>query len=84
MNQGMFIWGNGLALLAAAALFTGTARGQGEEPPAPQGRGASSYTPVVMEEDFRTMMQGMAAAKDGVMQRLPEERCDLGDRPARA
>ena len=45
----------------------------------------SSYSPVVTQEDFATIMQRMSAAKPQVMQRqkqLLESRYDLGNRPA--
>jgi cytochrome c peroxidase len=49
-------------------------------------KGASSYAPVVIEEDFATVMARMVEAKPAIMQRqqeLLEQRYDLGDRPAR-
>jgi len=45
----------------------------------------SSYMPVVMEDDFQTVMARMAADKANVMKRaktLLEDRYDLADRPA--
>ena len=83
MKQGTFTWwcNGGFALLAAAFF---AAPPQAQEPP--PGRGASSYMPVVIEEDFQTIMQRMAGEKDEVQQRqqrLLEQRYDLGDRPAR-
>ena len=46
---------------------------------------ASSYSPVVMKEDFKTTVSRMEAAKPAIAQRhqkLLEERYDLSDRPA--
>ena len=45
----------------------------------------SSYAPVVIQEDFATVMSRMSAAKPTIMKRqkaLLEERYDLADRPA--
>jgi cytochrome c peroxidase len=45
----------------------------------------SSYSPVVITEDFKTIMARMAAAKPAIMARqksLLEERYDLSNRPA--
>lgn len=45
----------------------------------------SSYSPVVIQEDFTSVMNRMSAAKPGVMKKqtaLLEERYDLGNRPA--
>jgi cytochrome c peroxidase len=45
----------------------------------------SSYSPVVIQEDFASIMARMSAAKPAIMQRqmaLLEERYDLSDRPA--
>ncbi len=45
----------------------------------------SSYSPVVITEDFATIMRRMSAAKPQIMQRqqqLLESRYDLGNRPA--
>ncbi len=50
-----------------------------------QQRGASSYSPVVVTEDFKTTMARMQAAKPEIMQRqkqLLEERYDLSNKPA--
>ena len=50
------------------------------------GKKSSSYSPVVIQEDFATVMARMSAAKPAIMQRqkaLLEERYDLSDRPAR-
>jgi len=49
------------------------------------GKRSSSYSPVVIQEDFASVMSRMSAAKPGIMQRqeaLLEERYDLSDRPA--
>ena len=49
------------------------------------GKKSSSYSPVVIQEDFATVMSRMSAAKPAIMQRqkaLLEERYDLSDRPA--
>ena len=46
----------------------------------------SSYSPVVIQEDFGSIMSRMSAAKAGVMKRqmsLLEERYDLSNRPAK-
>jgi cytochrome c peroxidase len=48
-------------------------------------RGASSYAPVVITEDFAATMARMKAEKPEIMQRqkqLLEERYDLGNKPA--
>jgi cytochrome c peroxidase len=49
------------------------------------GKRPSSYSPVVIQEDFASIMNRMSSAKAGIMQRqmaLLEERYDLGDHPA--
>jgi cytochrome c peroxidase len=49
------------------------------------GKKPSSYSPVVIQEDFASIMNRMSSAKAGIMQRqmaLLEERYDLSDRPA--
>ena len=46
---------------------------------------ASSYSPVVVQEDFASIMSRMSAAKPAIMKRqtsLLEERYDLANRPA--
>ena len=51
------------------------------------GKKASSYSPVVIKEDFATIMARMKAAKPEVMKRqmdLLSERYELGNRPAAA
>jgi hypothetical protein len=63
-----------LTLLAASAL--------GAENPPP-----TSFAPVVMTEDFASVMQRMSAAKPQVLQRqkdLLSARYDLADRPRAA
>jgi cytochrome c peroxidase len=68
------------ALLAALALASGSLAAQ------ETGKKSSSYAPVVIQEDFATVMSRMIAAKPAIMQRqkaLLEERYDLSDRPAR-
>lgn len=45
----------------------------------------SSYSPVVIQEEFQSIMKRMSAAKAGIMKRqiaLLQERYDLSDRPA--
>src|ERR1017187_4497317 len=49
------------------------------------GKMSSSYSPVVIQENFASVMSRMSAAKPAIMQRqkaLLEERYDLSDRPA--
>src|SRR5258707_338823 len=49
------------------------------------GKSSSSSSPVVIQEDFASVMSRMSAAKPAIMQRqrgLLEERYDLSDRPA--
>src|ERR1022692_3921848 len=49
------------------------------------GKRSSSYSPVVIQEDFPSVMSRISAAKPAIMQRqkaLLEERYDLSDRPA--
>jgi|ERR1035437_7931461 cytochrome c peroxidase len=49
------------------------------------GKKPSSYSPVVVQEDFASVMSRMKAAKPAIMQHqktLLEERYDLSDRPA--
>ena len=50
-----------------------------------QDKPPSSYSPVVIEEDFKTIMTRMSAAKAGIIKRhmsLLESRYDLANRPA--
>lgn len=61
-----------------AALMTGQVA-LGQESP------ASSYSPVVIKEDFSVTVQRMAAAKPQIQKQhetLLEDRYDLSDRPA--
>ncbi len=80
MRPGMWKWGfvAAVALLYLSAAYAPTwSKEAGKRP--------SSYMPVVIEEDFATIMSRMEAAKPGLMKRqmrLLEERYDLSDRPA--
>jgi len=68
-----------LLLTAAAVMPVGVVH---SEPPAKK---PSSYAPVVIDEDFASIMARMKAAKPGIMQRqtaLLNERYDLVNRPA--
>lgn len=61
----------------AAALVTGLVAQDAKKP--------SSYSPVVIKEEFSSVMSRMTAAKPAIMKRqmaLLEERYDLGNRPA--
>jgi cytochrome c peroxidase len=72
----MWKWGF-VAAVALLCLSAAYAQEAGKRP--------SSYMPVVIEEDFATIMSRMEAAKPGLMKRqmrLLEERYDLSDRPA--
>ena len=63
---------------AAAVLMTSATAGMGD------GK-ASSYAPVVIKEDFESIMERMSDAKDAIMERqmkLLEKRYDLSDMPA--
>ena len=65
------------AIIAGGAIAALLAQDAGKKP--------SSYSPVVIQEDFASVMSRMSAAKAGIMQRqkaLLEERYDLSDRPA--
>jgi cytochrome c peroxidase len=67
-------------LAAGVAVFVTAVAAQDGSPKKP-----SSYSPVVIEEDFASVMKRMSAAKPGIMQKqqkLLEERYDLSDRPA--
>ena len=49
------------------------------------GKNPSSYSPVVIQEDFTSIMSRMSAAKPAIMKRqmdLLEERYDVSDHPA--
>ena len=65
-------------LIAAAAAVAGMLIAQ-------DGKKPNSYSPVVINEDFASVMKRMSAAKPGIMKRqqaLLEERYDLSNRPA--
>jgi cytochrome c peroxidase len=69
----------GLFMLATALIALGIVYAQ------ESGKKASSYSPVVIREDFATIMARMKAAKPEVMKRhmdLLSERYDLSNRPA--
>jgi len=69
-----------LFMLAAMLTISGLAFAQ------QSGKKVSSYAPVVIQEDFGTIMARMKAAKPEVMKRqmdLLNERYDLSNRPAR-
>ena len=73
-------WGRAAVLVVGLVLALGTLLAQ------EAGKKSSSYSPVVIQEDFATVMSRMSAAKPAIMQRqkaLLEERYDLSDRPAR-
>ncbi len=72
--------GVGLAIFVMMLSIVGMASAQ--EP----GKGATSYAPVAIMEDFASTMARMKAAKPEIMERQMEllnERYDLSDRPAR-
>ena len=72
-------WGKTAALVVGLVLALGALLAQ------EAGKKSSSYSPVVIQEDFATVMSRMSAAKPAIMQRqkaLLEERYDLSDRPA--
>ena len=69
-------------LLSFTALVTALVTAHAQGP----GKKASSYAPVVITEDFATIMARMKADKSTVMKRqmdLLNERYDLSDRPAK-
>jgi cytochrome c peroxidase len=73
-------WGKTAVLVVGLVLALGALLAQ------EAGKKSSSYSPVVIQEDFVTVMSRMTAAKPAIMQRqkaLLEERYDLSDRPAR-
>src|SRR4030066_2524871 len=76
MGKWMGLVGGSFALIALAiSTFA--------QPPL---KGESSYSPVVIKENFETIMARMKAAKPEVMKRhmdLLAERYDLSNRPAR-
>ncbi len=70
---------NALVLAGLVASFGVLLAQQAKEPP-------SSYSPVVIKEDFASIMSRMSAARPAIMKRqlaLLEERYDLSDRPAK-
>ena len=70
----------------AAILVAGLAVPLGGLFAQPAAKVQSSYSPVVIQEDFASVMARMSAAKPAIMQRqraLLEERYDLRDRPAK-
>lgn len=72
-------WGKAAVLVVGLVLALGALLAQ------EAGKKSSSYSPVVIQEDFATVMSRMIAAKPAIMQRqkaLLEERYDLSDRPA--
>src|ERR1035438_9736441 len=72
-------WSNSAMLAAILVLASGALLAQ--EP----AKKSSSYSPVVISEDFVSVMARMSAAKAGIMQRqkaLLEESYDLSQRPA--
>lgn len=74
----------GLAVLGLT-LFGVTFAQEAKKKPAPEKK-PSSYSPVVITEDFSKIMERMKADKPKVMQRqqdLLKERYDLSDRPAK-
>jgi len=73
-------WGKAVVVVGGLVLALGALLAQ------EAGKKSSSYSPVVIQEDFATVMSRMSAAKPAIMQRqkaLLEERYDLSDRPAR-
>ena len=71
--------GVGLAMLVMTLIVMGVAYAQDS------GKGATSYAPVDIKEDFASIMARMTAAKSEIMKRhmdLLNERYDLSNRPA--
>ena len=71
-------WLLGTAIMVTVPLLSLAA---GQEPAS---RGKTSYAPVVVEEDFESVVSRMTEAKPAIMKRhraLLEERYDLSDRP---
>ena len=71
--------GVGWPMLVMALIGMGAAYAQDS------GRGATSYAPVDIKEDFASIMARMTAAKSEIMKRhmdLLNERYDLSNRPA--
>src|SRR5450759_2937442 len=72
--------GVGLAMLVMTLIVMGVAYAQDS------GKGATSYSPVDIKEDFASIMARMKTAKPEIMKRqmaLLNERYDLSDRPAK-
>ncbi len=72
-------WLLGTAIMVTVPLLSMAA---GQEPAS---RGKTSYAPVVVEEDFESVVSRMTKAKPAIVKRhraLLEERYDLSDRPA--
>ena len=70
-------WGRRIGAAAAIATILIAQDGGGKKP--------SSYSPVVINEDFTSVMKRMSASKPAIMKRqqaLLEERYDLSNRPA--
>jgi len=83
MNRMKMVWGRlavtALGVVAVAVLLWHVGGLRAEQP-------ANSYAPVVMHEDFDSVMAKMSAAKPEVMARqmkLLEDRYDLSDRAAK-
>jgi cytochrome c peroxidase len=81
-----------LGVASAALIVLGVGMAQDPKKPeakkqdTPPKRGESSFSPVVVTEDFPSIMSRMSKAKPEVMQRqmkLLEERYDLSNRPAK-
>ena len=80
MERGTVIRAATLSLVVAGLAAVGA--GNAQEP----GKGATSYSPVDIREDFATTMARMKAAKPEIMKRqsdLLRDRYDLSDRPAK-
>jgi cytochrome c peroxidase len=74
-----------LLLAAAISLLLTSAMAQDKGQP-PKEKPPSSYSPVVMDEDFNTTMERMKAARAGIMKKqmdLLAERYDMSNRPSR-
>lgn len=68
-----------------AGVFGGVAAALAVSMAAQEAKKPSSYMPVVIQEDFSSVVKRMSDAKDGLMKRqqaLLEERYDLANRPA--
>jgi len=77
----------GVALAAIALSLTAVPVSAQEKPkPGTKDAVPSSYSPVVINEDFATTMERMKAAREGLMKKqmdLLAERYDLSNRPSR-